>query len=118
MKKVMLKLVMPFAMVGFLFASCGSGTSAEGVTTSEFKVYGNCGMCEKTIEGSLNGEDGIESADWDKDSKMMVVSYDSKTMTEDKIKEKIAAVGYDTDSHKSDDKTYASLPGCCQYDRP
>ena len=40
--------------------------------TETFKVYGNCGMCEKTIEGSLKNVKGIDKADWNKETKMMV----------------------------------------------
>ena len=38
--------------------------------------------------------------------------------TEEDIKQKIADVGYDSDSHRAKDEVYNSLPGCCQYDRP
>ena len=29
--------------------------------TVTFKVYGNCGMCERRIEGALKGVKGVES---------------------------------------------------------
>ena len=28
-------------------------------TIQNYKVYGNCGMCKRTIEGSLTGVEGI-----------------------------------------------------------
>jgi len=86
--------------------------------TKTFKVYGNCGMCEETIEGSLKDVKGIEKADWNKDTKMMEVTYHEHQITLDEIKKKIAGVGYDTDEFRSKNKTYNNLPGCCQYDRP
>ncbi len=86
--------------------------------TETFKVYGNCGMCEKTIEGSLKNVKGIDKADWNKETKMMEVTFDPEVITLKEIKQKIAAEGYDTDDIKSLDKTYKSLPGCCQYERP
>lgn len=119
MKKTMLKKVLPAFLGITMLASCGNAQeSNETMAKVEFKVYGNCGMCEKTIEGSLNGQDGIGKADWNKDSKMIVVTYDAQKMDEDKIKEKIAGVGYDTDTHRAKKSTYSSLPGCCQYERP
>ena len=119
MKKTMLKLVMPAFLGVSMLASCGNAQEADkSLTKAEFKVYGNCGMCEKTIEGSLNGQDGIGNADWDKETKMITVTYDPKKMDENKIKEKIAGVGYDTDSHRADESVYNNLPGCCQYERP
>lgn len=119
MKKTMLKLVMPVFLGVSILTSCGNAQeSNDSLTTAEFKVFGNCGMCEKTIEESLNGQDGIDNADWDKDTKMITVSYYPEKMNEDKIKTKIAGVGYDTDSHRADQSVYSELPGCCQYDRP
>lgn len=115
----MLKLVMSAFMGVSMLTSCGNvQESNDSLSKAEFKVYGNCGMCEKTIEGSLNGQDGIGNADWDKETKLITVTYDAEKMNEDKIKVKIAKVGYDTDSHKADKSVYSSLPGCCQYDRP
>ncbi len=75
-------------------------------------------MCEKTIESSLNGHEGIGKADWDKETKMISVTYDPSIMDEEKIKEKIAGVGYDSDSHRAKDEVYNSLPNCCKYKRP
>lgn len=99
--------------------SCGNPqNSDEGLANLEFKVYGNCGMCEKTIEGSLNGQEGISEADWDKETKMITVRYNPEIMDEYRIKLKISEVGYDTDSHRTNELTYSSLPECCQYDRP
>ena len=119
MKKTMLKLVMPAFMGVSMLMSCGSSqTTNDSLAKAEFKVYGNCGMCEKTIEGSLNGKDGIGEADWDKETKMITVSYNAEKMDEDKIKEKIAGVGYDTDSQRAKESVYNDLPGCCQYTRP
>lgn len=89
---------------------------AEGISTSSFKVWGNCEMCKETIEGSLK-VNGITKADWNVDSKIITVTYDSKIITLDQIQKNIAAVGYDNDKYKGDDKAYEELPGCCQYDR-
>lgn len=88
----------------------------DGITTSTFKVWGNCEMCKETIEGSLK-VDGITKADWNVDSKIMTVSYDEKKITLDQIQKNIASVGYDNEKYKGDDKAYSELAGCCQYDR-
>lgn len=85
--------------------------------TIEFKVTGNCGMCKKTIESSLKGKPGISSAVWNKETKVMKVTFDPSKISEDQIHQKIADVGYDTDKKKASDKAYNSLPGCCQYKR-
>ena len=75
-------------------------------------------MCKKTIEGSLKNVKGIEKADWNKETKMMEVTFDSEVISLKEIKQKIANVGYDTDEVRATDDTYNGLPGCCQYERP
>ncbi|MBL4704354.1 MAG: heavy-metal-associated domain-containing protein [Flavobacteriales bacterium] len=117
MKRI--KLIAGIA-IGLFLTSCAevSTTDTSNDTTEVFMVYGNCGMCEKTIEGSLSGVTGISSADWNPDDDMIKVSFNSSVIKLDDIKQKIADVGYDTDSHKSTDETYNALMGCCKYDRP
>jgi copper chaperone CopZ len=90
----------------------------EHNNTDSFKVYGNCGMCERTIEGSLKDLDGVKGADWNKETKMMQVTYDPHVISLKEIKQQIASVGYDTDEIRAKDKVYNKLPGCCQYERP
>jgi copper chaperone CopZ len=95
-----------------------SSTFVQEDKTEKFTVYGNCGMCEKTIENALKDVDGISKADWDRETDEMTVVFNSKKISLDDIKQKIADVGYDTDSHRAKEEVYNSLPGCCQYERP
>ncbi|MCK9270829.1 MAG: heavy-metal-associated domain-containing protein [Bacteroidales bacterium] len=85
--------------------------------TEEFKVYGNCGMCEARIEKAAKSLDGVSTADWNKETKMMEVTYDPAKIEVMDIHKAIAKVGHDTDKVKTDDKVYDELPGCCQYER-
>lgn len=91
--------------------------SAKETKTEEFKVYGNCGMCEQRIEKAAESVKGVTKADWDKESKMITVSYDKSKTDAHKIQMSIAKVGHDTDTHKATDEDYNMLPGCCKYDR-
>jgi len=86
--------------------------------SEKFKVAGNCGMCEKTIEKAAGAVEGVTKADWNKETKEMVVSFDNSKTSLDNIQTAIAKVGYDTPLHKADVKTYKALPNCCQYERP
>ena len=86
-------------------------------STETFHVYGNCGMCKKTIETSLKDIDGIKKASWNIDSKQMTVTFNPEKISLKQIKEKIATVGYDTEDVKAETSTYNKLHGCCQYDR-
>lgn len=92
--------------------SCNSIANSKSET---FKVYGNCGMCKKTIEEALNKE-GIES-DWNKKSKMIQVTYDSIKYNNQQIHQFIAEAGYDTELVRGNDSAYNNLHECCKYER-
>jgi len=95
-----------------------SNIPIEADKTEKFTVYGNCGMCKKTIENSLKDVKGISEGDWDRETDVLTVTFNPEVVTLEDIKQKIADVGYDSDSHRAKDEVYNSLPGCCQYDRP
>jgi mercuric ion binding protein len=118
-----MKILSIISLLFIFVTSCGNETSTvsktetvNGITTSTFKVWGNCEMCKETIESSLKAE-GISSADWSTESKMISVSYDKKKISLDQIQKNIASVGYDNEKYKGDNEKYASLHGCCQYER-
>lgn len=87
------------------------------IKTEKFKVSGNCGMCEARIEKAAKTVNGVNTADWNKETKIIEVSFDVAETNIQKIQEAIAKAGHDTELFKADDKTYASLPGCCKYER-
>ena len=114
-------LVVVLSMGLFTTGTAQDKTAVEiqsTVKTEIFTVYGNCGMCERTIESSLKDVKGISLVDWDMETDDMKVSYDSQLISLDEIKQKIAEVGYDTETHRAKDSVYSELPGCCQYERP
>jgi Cu(I)/Ag(I) efflux system membrane fusion protein len=84
---------------------------------SSFKVYGNCEMCKNTIENSLKGVDGVISANWNRDTKIILVNHNQEIIKLNDIKNKINSVGYDTEDMKASDHVYKTLPACCQYER-
>ena len=86
------------------------------VLKSTFKVWGNCDMCKETIEGSLK-KDGVETADWNTETKILSVNYDTTKINLDAIEKNVASVGYDNVKYKGDDKAYTELPECCQQIR-
>ena len=80
------------------------------------KVWGNCGMCKKTIERSARSA-GATHASWNEETKILNVTYNSRGSNPEKIQKAIAASGYDTQEFKADDKAYNNLHGCCKYER-
>lgn len=92
-------------------------TSVTTAQTAQFQVWGNCGMCEKTIEKAAKSVDGVTAADWDVDTHQFSVTYDPAKTSVEKVHQAIAAVGYDTDQVRGNDKAYSKLHSCCQYER-
>ncbi|MCK5170994.1 MAG: heavy-metal-associated domain-containing protein [Bacteroidales bacterium] len=90
---------------------------AQELKTETLKVFGNCGMCESRIEKTVSGLDGVTKADWDKETKMLEVSFDESKLKLDDIHKAVAAVGHDTEKEKVSDEVYSALAGCCQYER-
>lgn len=95
----------------------GAVTVFAGNKTEKFKVYGNCGMCESRIEKTAKTVEGVSKADWNKETKILEVTFDDKKTNTDKIEKAIAKVGHDTPHYKAANEVYEKLPGCCHYDR-
>jgi periplasmic mercuric ion binding protein len=91
-------------------------TFGQTVTTTSFKVYGNCASCKKHIETAAHVP-GVTKADWNKETKILTLVYDPSKVNTDDIQKRIAAVGYDTPKFRGDDKAYSQLDECCQYTR-
>lgn len=88
-----------------------------GNKTEKIKVYGNCGMCESRIEKAVKGVEGVSEADWNKESKMLEVTFDDAKTDLHKVHMAVAKVGHDTDLHKAKNEVYNNLPACCKYER-
>ncbi|MDD2987277.1 DUF3347 domain-containing protein [Flavobacterium sp.] len=112
MKSIQNILMLTVMLVSFNFCNA----QIKNAQTENVKIYGNCGMCEKTIEnaGTLKN---TSSVDWNKETKIASITYDSNKISKDEILKKIALAGYDSDSFLAPDDVYENLHGCCQYDR-
>lgn len=99
-----------------LLSATASQAQINNAKTETVKVYGNCGMCETTIEKAANKKK-LSKADWNKDTKMATITYDSKKTGLDAVLKNIALAGYDNQSFLAPDAAYNKLPGCCKYDR-
>jgi len=89
----------------------------QAVKTEKFEVGGKCGMCKTRIEKAASSVDGVSSAAWDKETKMLEVSFNPEKSDVHKVHLAVAKVGHDTKMHKAADEVYDELPGCCKYDR-
>lgn len=113
MTKSILKVVIVTTML-LSFTICKA--QIKNAKTTTVKIYGNCGMCEKTIEKTGNLKN-ITKVDWNVDTKMATITYDVQKTNQDEILKRIALSGYDSDKFLAPDDSYSKLPPCCQYER-
>jgi len=111
---MLLKSFIVFAAILSLAFTSGGGKKERAT----FKVYGECGMCEKRIEKALNETEGIVWADWELTTLELTVKYDTEVITLDQIKKKVAEIGHDTDEERATQEAYENLHACCKYERP
>ena len=106
-----------YVMTALVMLSFGvSNAQIKNAKTETVKIYGNCGMCETTIEKAGNVKK-TAIVDWNKDTKMATITYDAKKTNKDEILKRIALAGYDSDKFLAPDDVYAKLPECCLYER-
>ena len=96
------------------FTACS--VQIRNTKTETVKIYGNCGMCETTIETAGNIKK-VAKVDWNKDTKMATIIFDSSKTNQDEILKRIALTGYDSDKFLAPNVVYNKLPDCCQYER-
>lgn len=92
-------------------------TKGNAMKTTTVKVAGNCDMCKARIEKAAGNIDGVGTAAWNKDTKMMEVSFDPVKTNLMVIEKAIAEKGHDTQNHQAHTDDYGNLPGCCHYER-
>lgn len=110
MKSIKLFSILLFSIFSFKFSY------AQTSKTETITVNGNCGTCKKHIEKSALTA-GATTANWDKKTKFLNISYDPAVSNLTKIQTAIAEAGYDTQDFKASDGAYGKLDECCQYDR-
>jgi copper chaperone CopZ len=110
-----MKAIIIMVAVGLLSTSA-SQAQIKNAKTETMKVYGNCDMCETTIE-KAGSKTGLYKTDWNVDTKMATITYDSKKTNANAVLKSIALSGYDNINYLAPDDAYAKLPGRCKYDR-
>lgn len=99
-----------------LFSLVACQAKINNAKTETAKIYGNCEMCQKTIQnaGSL---DKIAKVDWNSDTKMATITFDSTLTNKEDILKRIAMSGYDSENHLATAEAYNELADCCHYER-
>lgn len=102
--------------IALLLSYTTGNAQIKNVSNETVKIYGNCDMCNSTIEKAGNIKNVAEVV-WNKDSKMATMTYDDTRTNPDEILKRIALAGYDSDKFLAPDDAYAKLRECCQYER-
>jgi copper chaperone CopZ len=111
MKNIILKFIFILAIA---LASNAAYAQQKKVETTTFWVAGVCGMCEETIEKTLDSK-GIVQADYVLASNQLTVTYKPKKISLEKIHQLLNEAGYDTESSICTDEQYSRVHGCCKY---
>ncbi len=111
MKSIVLLVAM---CISLSLTACNA--QIKNAKTTSVKIYGNCEMCESKIEKAGTVKK-VAKVDWNKDTKLASITYDSTKTNQDEILKRIALAGYDSDQFLAPDNVYSALPQCCQYER-
>lgn len=99
-----------------LLSSVSANAQIKNKKTETVKIFGNCDMCKANIEKAGNVKK-IAQVNWDKDTRLATITYDSAKTNSDEILKRIALEGYDSEKFLAPDSKYNTLHACCQYDR-
>ncbi len=89
-------------------------TAQDHFAQLDVKTSTICDMCKKTIEAELIYEKGIKKVEVHLEDHMVHVRYDDRKTEPATIRKAIAAIGYDADEVKADEKAWEKLPACCK----
>lgn len=110
MKKIT-TLTLMLVFIAFGLSSNQKSTKTKTIT---FITTAICEDCKERIENKLNYTKGIVYAELNLDNKMLTVKFKPDVISEQKIKETLASIGYSSDTVKRDAEAYNALPKCCQ----
>ena len=109
-----MKNIFGIASLVFVLGMTSAFVQSEKVNTITFIITAVCDECKERIEEKLNYTKGIIFAELDIETKMLTVKYKTDVITDQKIKEILAGIGYSSDTVVRDRDAYLALPKCCQ----
>ncbi len=105
-----------FIVIAFILSSITSYSQKKNYKTEKFTVAGNCGQCKDRIENTLK-KLGVYTANWNEETQMLTVSFDSIKLSKANIQKILSAAGHDSKGFTAPANAYNKLPGCCKYER-
>ena len=112
MKRIILgRLFIPL----FLLWSLNLGAQDEVSDTLNIWVDGICGMCKTRIENVALSTIGVRFAEWDVESRQLMVVRSPEPLDVQQLHQNIAGVGHDTELITASAEAYEGLHACCKY---
>ena len=114
--KTMLAIMIAFASFQSASAQSDKLQRTIGINTQTIQVNGVCDMDKRRIENTTLNVEGIKTAVWDVDTKLLTITYSIyKKEAIDNVQRKLASIGHDTEKYRATDAAYNDLPICCHY---
>lgn len=105
MKKLIVLSAVLF-LISFADKAFGQKQRTQTIT---IKTSAECDICKKKVETVLASEKGIKKTMVDLDAREVIVTYDSKKISPEKIRSVISNCGYDADSIPANNKAYQQI---------
>lgn len=103
---------MLIACVVALFATFGAAAQEKTVQISLPKYC--CGESDPIIEKTLAYEKGVESFQVNGVTKSVLVTFNEKKTSQEKIEKALAKAGFETEHFAANKRAVEKLPGCCK----
>ena len=103
-------IIFSFIIMGTQF----SFAQKKQILTDTIHVDGVCKQCKQRIEDAAYIK-GVKRADWNVETKKLVLIYDAGKTTLKEIETSIAKAGHNAGEAKALPKAYNELPSCCAY---
>ena len=104
-----------FILLLFFYFLIGDISAQEKkVMTAIINTSAECNSCKVRLEEKLNHISGIRFAELNLESKDLRVSYNSKKISLNKIRNIISQVGYNADNIIANPNSVKKLPDCCK----
>jgi copper chaperone CopZ len=104
----------PIFLVLFMFLQL---TARAQQDTVFIKTSAVCKTCKKKIEGDISFEKGVKKVNLDLNTKVLMVVYDSRKTSPEKLRLAVTQTGYDADTIPRNPKAFKRLPDCCKEEQ-
>ncbi len=108
MKKLLSTLII---LVLIFLVSCKNNE-----VETQVHVWGVCDLAKQKIDSAAKLP-GVVKADWNKETRLLTLKFDTTKTSLDNILKSIAMAGFDNERYFADDYAYEKLPDNCKYER-